>query len=174
MVNVHNTSPMDHTAPSPDRALPPEQQDKQATARSDALSAESNPTQGMSLRTQGEITAFANLVTAAAVNKRLLVRILAHLENKELTVVHEEVAALDEEFRRQVTDELTELLAPHLSVEQPAEKGALPLGREEERRGHALPNAANAEATADMPLGQDRQERRATIAPLVTGERKNV
>jgi hypothetical protein len=53
--------------------------------------------------TSEEREAFTNLVTAAAVNKRLLMRIVAHLEQRPLEEVHDEVAALDAEFRASVS-----------------------------------------------------------------------
>ncbi len=103
-----------------------------------------------------EAKALANLVTAAAVNKRLLMRILAHLEQKDLSELHEEVAALDAEFRTAVTAELEgatpDLEAAQAMPEAPLAEGEIPVGREEERRGHALPN------TEEVPDGSEGTE----------------
>ncbi|HEY0976976.1 MAG TPA: hypothetical protein VGE21_05855 [Flavobacteriales bacterium] len=110
-----------------------------------------------------EFKAFANLVTAAAVNKRLLMRILAHLENKEMEDIHEEVAALDTEFRTNVMHELlgTTPAPANSEPEAPVQEGDLPQGREEERRGHALPNAESGPGTTTegAPIGRDIEER---------------
>lgn len=110
-----------------------------------------------------EFKAFANLVTAAAVNKRLLMRILSHLEHKEMGEIHEEVAALDSEFRTTVMHELlgTTPAVPVTVPEAPVEQGDLPLGREEERRGHALPNEKGApdDGVEGAPIGRDAEER---------------
>lgn len=88
-----------------------------------------------------ETEALNNLLTAAAVNKRLLMRILAHLEQKDLDELHAEVAALDAAFRTTARPGLEKSLAePEEPTERPLDAGELPVGREEERRGHALPN----------------------------------
>ena len=111
-----------------------------------------------------EAKALANLVTAAAVNKRLLMRILAHLEQKDLADMHAEVAALDAEFRATVTPELEApgpIIAPaHPVDEAPLPEGDIPVGREEERRGHALPNEAEADTDRQgNTLGRDQHTR---------------
>jgi hypothetical protein len=115
----------------------------------------------MNLRSEAEFQAFANLVTASAVNKRLLMRILAHLENKDLSVIHDEVAALDADFRKTVVSELKELLRP--AADEPIPEGSLPTGREEERRGHALPTDEKAGTTGEqdpeVPIGVDHETR---------------
>lgn len=111
----------------------------------------------MNLNNETEFQAFANLITAAAVNKRLLMRILAHLESKELSALHEEVAALDADFRRTIVAELDELRRQPPEVRLPA--GSLPTGREEERRGHAL-ESTNDAASGEAPVGVDHDARR--------------
>ena len=116
------------------------------------------------LSTQLEFNAFTNLLTAAAVNKRLLMRVLAHLEKKDLKVLHEEVAMLNEEFRNTISMELQSLIEKYggrvESVEaRPVSEGELPRGREEERRGHSLandPGPADAPAIG-APLGRDEK-----------------
>ena len=79
------------------------------------------------LDTKLEVSAFTNLLAAAAVNKRLLMRILAHLEQRPLEELHKEVAALHDEFLRSVGDEVEALIAQH-------REGVA----EEERDGRAL------------------------------------
>ncbi|MEO8068299.1 MAG: hypothetical protein ABI599_11455 [Flavobacteriales bacterium] len=117
------------------------------------------------LSTAPEFEAFANLLTAAAVNKRLLMRILSNLEDKDLVELHEEVAKLNEEFRSTIVSELNEL--QELSgrgtsgPSRPVEPGALPVGREEERRGHSLPNKdaeGDVAGSLGSPLGRDEKE----------------
>jgi hypothetical protein len=116
------------------------------------------------LRSEAEFQAFANLVTAAAVNKRLLMRILAHIEQKDLSVIHDEVAALDAEFREAIVNELSELRT--WPPDEPVPPGEIPVGREEERRGHDLPNEDEA-STEDkpIPLGTDQQARSEPARP---------
>ena len=113
----------------------------------------------MDLNNEIEFQALANLLTAAAVNKRLLMRVLAVVEHKELLVLHEEVAALDADFRRTIVAELDELRRQPPEVRLP--EGAVPLGREEERRGHAVPNEDH-EASTEAPIGTDHEARRAS------------
>lgn len=120
----------------------------------------------MDLRSEAEFQAFVNLVAAAAVNKRLLMRIVAHLEGKDLAVIHEEVAALDAEFRSTIGPQLNELRAngPQTRVAP----GSIPVGREEERRGHALPNEeADATQPTGASIGVDHEDR-AADRPLRT------
>jgi hypothetical protein len=111
------------------------------------------------LRSEAEFNAFANLVTAAAVNKRLLMRILAHIEQKDLSVIHDEVAMLDAEYREQIVNELSELRT--WPADEPVPAGDLPVGREEERRGHDLPNEGGEPASDEkpIPLGTDQRSR---------------
>jgi hypothetical protein len=124
----------------------------------------------MSLRPEAEFQAFVDLLTAAAVNQRLQMRILARLENRSLEDLQEEVAALDTELRGHVIAELggairpdERMRRPEVRREEPVDEGALPVGREEERRGHALPNDTEEELPADSvsgaPLGRDQDER---------------
>lgn len=111
-----------------------------------------------------EAKALTNLVAAAAVNKRLLMRILAHLEGKDLSELHDEVAALDAEFRSTVTTEV-EGTAPGSDEAKAIPEaylahGEIPVGREEERRGHALPNTEEMQDGSEgTDLGRDHLTR---------------
>jgi hypothetical protein len=106
-----------------------------------------------------EVDALENLVVAAAVNKRLLMRILAHLERRELADLHDEVAALDHEFRHTVHAGMAAEAEP--LAEERVPRGDLPVGREEERRGHALANADTKTSSADSPvIGKDLPTRK--------------
>jgi hypothetical protein len=117
------------------------------------------------LSTELEFNAFTNLLTAAAVNKRLLMRVLAHLEKKDLKELHDEVAMLNDEFRTTIASELKSLIERHGgrvdAVEPgPVPEGELPRGREEERRGHSLPNEPSSgdDPAIGAPLGRDERE----------------
>jgi hypothetical protein len=117
------------------------------------------------LGTELEFNAFTNLLTASAVNKRLLMRILAHLENRDLKDLHGEVALLNEEFRGTIASELKDLIEKHggrvdAVPQRPVSEGELPRGREEERRGHALPNDPTSDQNTVIgpPLGRDEKE----------------
>jgi hypothetical protein len=60
-----------------------------------------------------DLNVFTNLLTAAAVNKRLLMRVLAHLEKRDLKELHAEVALLNDEFRGTIERELKDLIERH-------------------------------------------------------------
>jgi hypothetical protein len=106
-----------------------------------------------------EVDALENLVVAAAVNKRLLMRILAHLESRDLSDLHDEVAALDREFRSMVHTGMVAEAEP--DKEERVHRGDLPVGREEERRGHALTNTDAKASSSDSPvIGKDQPTRK--------------
>ncbi|MGV3636468.1 MAG: hypothetical protein ACO1NQ_02350 [Flavobacteriales bacterium] len=127
---------------------------------------EDNTPSGGELSLTKEAQALIDLVTAAAVNKRLLMRILAHLERKDLVVIHEEVAALDAEFRSTVRAGVQGPDGQDPKPERPVKEGALPVGREEERRGHALPNADEvADGTTGNVIGRDDRSRPPQATP---------
>ncbi len=105
-----------------------------------------------------EMNALENLVVAAAVNKRLLMRILAHLEGRDPAELHDEVAALDHEFRQTVRAGMSR--DQHDIPEEKVRQGELPVGREEERRGNALENKPmKPDAVTGAALGKDQSTR---------------
>ena len=71
-------------------------------------------------------------------------------------MLHEEIAGLDTQFRETIFAELNELR--NAPPDEPLADGTIPVGREEERRGHALPNGPAAE---EAPLGVDHEARSA-------------
>jgi hypothetical protein len=107
-----------------------------------------------------EAQALENLVVAAAVNKRLLMRILARLEGCDLEQLHDEVEALDREFRSTVRDGMSADNDDEVREEGIAQ-GDLPVGREEERRGHGLANSGDQSVpSGNTPMGKDQVTRK--------------
>jgi hypothetical protein len=78
--------------------------------------------------------------------------------NEEVEQEAREEAGLPEAAARSTPERPHEPRKPAPS--QPVEPGALPKGREEERRGHALPNTPGREddPTLGAPLGRDEEQ----------------
>ena len=89
------------------------------------------------------------LLTATAINERLLMRIIHTLENSSWERMTDEVEVL----RKRLEEEADTKPA------DPVEPGDLPVGREEERRGTDLPSPPDEEPTAEPPLGTDNETR---------------
>lgn len=96
------------------------------------------------------------ILVTTALNQRLLMRILSHLENSSMDRMNREADSFREQFERHYApDRVVGSPGP----DEPVSPGDLPVGREEERRGHDLDTASDDEVSADAPIGEDNATR---------------